>query len=163
VKRFALSALLFLVGVQMFVSTAVAQGLGGPQVPVAKATIEGTVVRSPSGEAVPRAQISIVRSAPAPVAAGQPNPAATQPQAGQRGAGPQGAQGQQNAAAQTPSIAPVFTDDQGKFDSPISNLVRIDCSRREMDTLDGVRTEIDESSGHDAEHHGRPDHEGCDV
>jgi len=115
VKRFALSALLFLVGIQMFVSTAVAQGLGGPQVPVAKATIEGTVVRPPSGEAVPRAQISIVRSAPAPVAAGQPNPAATQPQAGQRGAGPQGAQGQQNAAAQTPSIAPVFTDDQGKF------------------------------------------------
>jgi hypothetical protein len=51
------------------------------------------------------------------VAAGQPNPAATQPQAtGQRGAAPQGAQGQQNAAAaQTPSIVPVFSDDLGRF------------------------------------------------
>ena len=114
-KRFFVTALLFLAGLQIFVH-AVSQGLGGPQVPVAKATIEGTVVRSSTGEAVSRAQITIVRNAPAPVAAGQPNPAATQPQAaGQRGAAPQGAQGQANAPAQTPSIAPVFTDDQGRF------------------------------------------------
>jgi protocatechuate 3,4-dioxygenase beta subunit len=116
VKRYVLSALLFLVGLQISASIGVAQGLGVPQVPVAKATIEGTVVHSSTGDPVRRAQITIVRNAPAPVAAGQPNPAATQPQAGQRGAAPQGAQGQQNAAtAQTPSIAPVFTDDQGRF------------------------------------------------
>jgi protocatechuate 3,4-dioxygenase beta subunit len=116
VKRFFVTALLSLAGLQIVAATAVSQGLGGPQVPVAKATIEGTVVRSSTGEAVSRAQISIVRNAPASPAAGQPNPAATQPQAGQRGAAPQGAQGQQNAAAgQTPSIAPVFTDDQGRF------------------------------------------------
>jgi hypothetical protein len=110
-----LTALLLLVGVQVFVSA---------QAPVAKATIEGTVVRSSTGEAVSRAQITIVRTNAAAPAAGQPNPAATQPQAaGQRGAAPTapplpqgGAQGQApNPANQTPSIAPVFTDDQGRF------------------------------------------------
>ena len=106
-KPFFVTALLLLAGMPIFASA---------QVPVAKATIEGTVVRSSTGEAVSRAQITIVRNAAAPVAAGQPNPAATQPQAaGQRGAPPQGAQGQANAANQTPSIAPVFTDDQGRF------------------------------------------------
>ena len=95
------------------------RGQGGIQVPVAKATIEGTVVRSSTGEAVSRAQITIVRNGPAGQAAGQPNPPANQTQAaaGQRGAA-QGAAGQPNAAAgqgTTPSIAPVFTDDQGKF------------------------------------------------
>jgi len=107
VKPFFVTALLLLAGMPIFASA---------QVPVAKATIEGTVVRSSTGEAVSRAQITIVRNAAAPVAAGQPNPAATQPQAaGPRGAPPQGAQGQANAANQTPSIAPVFTDDQGRF------------------------------------------------
>jgi len=120
VKRFFVTALLFLAGLQIFAANAVSQGLGGPQVPVAKATIEGTVARSTTGDAVSRAQITIVRNAPAPVAPGQPNPAATQtaPNAGQRGAAPQGAAGQANAGAAagaTPSIAPVFTDDQGKF------------------------------------------------
>lgn len=116
-KRFFVIAVLF-AGLQMSALVAVAQGLGGAQVPVARATIEGTVVRSVTGEAVSRAQITIVRNAPTPVGPGQPNPAATQgaPAAGQRGAAPQGAQGQANAAAaQTPSIAPVFTDNQGKF------------------------------------------------
>jgi hypothetical protein len=119
VKRFVLLALLCLVGLQMSAALAEAQVLGAAQAPAPKATIEGTVVRSSSGDAVPRAQMTIVRIAPAAPTPGQPNPAATQPQAGgQRGAAPpQGAQPQQNAAAaqQTPSIAPVFTDDQGRF------------------------------------------------
>jgi len=115
VKRFYLPALLVL-GFLMSPSVSISQGLGGPQVPVAKATIEGSVVRSSTGEAVSRAQITIVRNGPGAPAAGQPNPAATQPAAGagQRGAAP----AQPNAAAaaaQSPSIAPVFTDDQGKF------------------------------------------------
>jgi hypothetical protein len=120
VRRFFATAILLVV-LQISVSIAKPQGLGGPQVPVAKATIEGTVVRSSTGEPVSHAQITIVRNAPAPVGPGQPNPAATQPApaAGQRGAAPQpGAQGQPNAnAAQAAvaSIAPVFTDDQGKF------------------------------------------------
>jgi hypothetical protein len=114
VKRFSLSALLVL-GFLIASSISISQGVGGPQVPVAKATIEGTVVRSSTGEAVSRAQITIVRSGPAPQAAGQPNPAATQPAAGAGQRGAAAAQQPNAAAAQTPSIVPVFTDDQGRF------------------------------------------------
>jgi len=91
--------------VQLSGRLACAQVLGGPQAPVAKATIEGTVVRSPSGEPLARAQLTIVRNSP---------PAQT---AGQRGATPPGPTPANAGAAPgaTASIAPVMTDDQGRF------------------------------------------------
>lgn len=82
----------------------------------AKATIEGIVVRV-TGEPLARAQITIVRNAPPAQPTGQPGQA--NPQGGP-GAPAQGAP-QQNAGAgaapptATASIAPITTDDQGRF------------------------------------------------
>ena len=97
--------ILLVVGVSTSLFAA-SQQLGGPQAPPVKASIEGTVVR-PTGEPLSRAQVTIVRNAPPAPQAGQPAP------------NPQGGTPQTNAAAASAtavaSIAPVFTDDQGKF------------------------------------------------
>ncbi len=99
-------AILFVVGFQIFFLYASPQLPGGPQAPPVKASIEGSVFRT-TGEPLARAQITITRNAP---------PAA---QAGQPAANPQGGTPQSNANAASAtaiaSIAPVFTDDQGKF------------------------------------------------
>jgi len=101
-----LGAILFIAGFQIAFLYASPQLPAGSQAPQVKASIEGTVVRT-SGEPLARAQITITRNAP---------PA---PQAGQPAANPQGGNPQPNAATAAAtavaSIAPVFTDDQGKF------------------------------------------------
>jgi hypothetical protein len=113
VKRLLQTVLLICI-VQISGRFVSAQVLGGPQVPVAKATIEGSVVRLPGGEPLARAQITIARNSPPAPAAGQPANQA----AGQRGANPQAATPANAGAAPgaTASIAPVITDDQGKFE-----------------------------------------------
>ncbi len=104
---------------QVFIPSGFSQGLAGPQAPAAKATIEGTVLRSPNGEPLARAQITITRLSPAPPQAGQPAalPGGQQP-------GPPAAANTPGAASPNPtagapaataSIAPVLTDDSGRF------------------------------------------------
>jgi len=84
----------------------------GPQVPVAKASISGSVVKAATGDAISGVQVTLTRvgAAPNPAAAGArggntpPSPQAQQPQAA-----PQAQQQNLNI------IPTVRTDDQGKF------------------------------------------------
>ena len=106
-RRFVLVILAFAVCMPMIARQQVPNvpstgALGGTP---AKATVTGTVIRSTTGEPIPRATVTLTRVAPPP---------------GARGGGPQGqaGPGQGQAAqqqAQQPMTFTTNTDDQGKF------------------------------------------------